>query len=763
MPDTSKRSFETPDILSDLPLEQPDQKAYFHFDEFAATLARLIADKKTRTPLTIGVSGAWGSGKTSLLHRVQRQLDQTKTLLDEDKPALIDFVNPKENPKQQFRVCRTVWFNAWKYADEDALLVALVRRIVQEMYRDDWVSKSAAAIFDPFKDRRDVIDTVLRWFKIKTPFLEITPNTGDPQPTPLAEKTALLDLFDEAFDRLIAAWVHHKLDLDRIDPSQGVMVVFIDDLDRCLPAKAVQVLEAIKLFLDKPGCVFVLGADAEVVRQAVESHYQNAKVTGQNAADYLEKVIQLRFDLPPVADTAMQSFLEEQQVNDEMRAEWRTLLAAADVNPRRVKGVLNDIDLQWRMLVNSGQAEGVQRGNFIRWSSLLRAAPVGFKERLFDIDDLDLRLKFIQDALRWGGGEADESLGRTFQDYAKASRLRRVLRQIGAFSEGFDAQTLDAFIHLAAPPAKATQKPEEAREIAGEAEIKLANVEVTGREKVTGPDEAHPNHRTWAGIEMVRIPAGKFLMGSKHDNSLAFDDEKPQHTIEIAQEYWIGRYTVTNPQFSEFIRSTEFRTTAEERGSAYARTGNEWKETQGADWQHPGGPKSNLQNKESHPVVAVSWPDARAFCDWLNQAYVSELPQGWAFRLPCEAEWEKAARGEYGNEWPWGNEEPNKDRCNFNMNVGDTTPAGQYSPQGDSPYGCADMAGNVWEWTSSQDKKYPYQIKDGRETVNDTSGRVLRGGSFGSLAQSVRCASRSGDYPYSRLTGHGFRVLLSPI
>ena len=359
MDDQDRPNLETPEILSDLPLADGDDKAHFHFDAYAATLARLIASKNTLTPLAIGVSGPWGAGKTTLLRRLQRQLDQTRSLLEKDRPAVIDFVNPHESPAEQFRLCRTVWFNAWKYADEDALLVALVRVMVQTMFADDWIAKSAAKIFDPFKERRDVVDTVLGWFKIKTPFLDIQLDTGEPQPTPFAENTALLDLFNDAFDRLMAVWVHHRLDVHKIDPTHGVLVVFIDDLDRCLPAKTVQVLEAIKLFLDKPGCVFVLGADAEVVRQAVESHYQNAKVTGQNAADYLEKIIQLRFDLPPVPDDAMQEFLQEQQVSGEMLAEWRTLLAAAEVNPRRVKAVLNDIELQWRMLVNSGDRKSV--------------------------------------------------------------------------------------------------------------------------------------------------------------------------------------------------------------------------------------------------------------------------------------------------------------------------------------------------------------------------------------------------------------------
>jgi formylglycine-generating enzyme required for sulfatase activity len=96
---------------------------------------------------------------------------------------------------------------------------------------------------------------------------------------------------------------------------------------------------------------------------------------------------------------------------------------------------------------------------------------------------------------------------------------------------------------------------------------------------------------------------------------------------------------------------------------------------------------------ENHPVVYVSWHDTVAFCDWLSQETDKD------FRLPTEAEWEKAARGTEGWIYPWGDGLPTAELCDFADNVRLATPVGQYSPQGDSPYGCADMAGNVWEWT----------------------------------------------------------------
>ena len=135
-----KRDLETPLILHDEPLRD-DDPAYFHFDDFAVTLARLVADKNTRTPLTIGVSGAWGSGKTTLLKRVRKMLDQA--------------ASGGENPfagktaPGRFRACKTVWFNAWKYRQEEELLAALVRVIVQAMKKERFLTKIRVGLEDP--------------------------------------------------------------------------------------------------------------------------------------------------------------------------------------------------------------------------------------------------------------------------------------------------------------------------------------------------------------------------------------------------------------------------------------------------------------------------------------------------------------------------------------------------------------------------------------------------------------------------------------
>jgi formylglycine-generating enzyme required for sulfatase activity len=196
----------------------------------------------------------------------------------------------------------------------------------------------------------------------------------------------------------------------------------------------------------------------------------------------------------------------------------------------------------------------------------------------------------------------------------------------------------------------------------------------------------------------VTAPAGEFLYG----------DNKEKRTLPAFQ---IARYPVTNEQYAEFVEATG----------------------QAAPSHWPGGQMP--PELADHPVVNVSWNEAQAFCRWANA------------RLPTEEEWEKAARGTDGRSYPWGDEAPDVTRCNFNKMVGTTTPVGKFSPRGDSPYGCADMAGNVWEWTASQ---------------QDFRNYLLRGGSWVSGARDVRAALRLWSTPDNRGADHGFRCARSP-
>jgi formylglycine-generating enzyme required for sulfatase activity len=242
------------------------------------------------------------------------------------------------------------------------------------------------------------------------------------------------------------------------------------------------------------------------------------------------------------------------------------------------------------------------------------------------------------------------------------------------------------------------------------------------------------NRQTLGGIEFVRVPKGKFIMGSKDDNTPASPDESPQRTVEIPYDYGIARYPVTNDQFAKFVEATQHI--------------HKWVR----DWE----------SKLDHPVVNVSWRDAMDYCEWLNETLRGEISD-LVVRLPTEAEWEKAARGdaERGNEWPWG-DEFDETKCNSTEGgKRGTTRVGAYSPQGDSPYGAADMAGNVWEWCHSIYKPYPYRADDGREKESGSDARVVRGGAWNGDRSYARCAFRCGYLPVDRYGYIGFRVVVS--
>jgi formylglycine-generating enzyme required for sulfatase activity len=253
-------------------------------------------------------------------------------------------------------------------------------------------------------------------------------------------------------------------------------------------------------------------------------------------------------------------------------------------------------------------------------------------------------------------------------------------------------------------------------------------------ERVPAPEVVSPTileRREPFEPEMILIPAGEFLMGSDpQKDKEAYEWEQPQHSVYLP-DYSMAKTPVTNAQYAAFLEATDH-----ERPE---------------HWKGRKPPKG----KEDHPVVNVSWYDAVAYCNWLTEV------TGKSYRLPSEAEWEKGARGTEGWIYPWGNEwDP--ERCNSREGgPGDTTPVGTY-PQGASPYGLLDMAGNVWEWCHSRNKSYPYNPKDGREDPEASDLRVLRGGSFDDYERDVRCAARSRNAPNGRYRSRGFRVCVAP-
>ncbi len=253
--------------------------------------------------------------------------------------------------------------------------------------------------------------------------------------------------------------------------------------------------------------------------------------------------------------------------------------------------------------------------------------------------------------------------------------------------------------------------------------------------------------------DLVSVPAGTLKMGAP-DGEPA---ERPVHPVSVSA-FVIDRFETTNTDFTAFVQATGHVTDPERTGVAWHWDGA-WREVAGADWRRPRGPGSSIDGLGQHPVVQVSWGDARAYCAWRGM------------RLPTEAEWERAARGAGDRRYPWGDDPPGtggrfrasygSDRC-CAADAGDgflfTAPVGRF-PLGRSPFGVEDLAGNVWEWVEDWFAESFYARSPGTDPLNRTpTGRkVIRGGGWGNDPSGLRSTLRHANPPDIGLSMVGFR------
>lgn len=277
---------------------------------------------------------------------------------------------------------------------------------------------------------------------------------------------------------------------------------------------------------------------------------------------------------------------------------------------------------------------------------------------------------------------------------------------------------------------------------------------------VPGPGGGRVNPKD--GLEYASIPAGTFQMGCVPQDSACAAAEKPRHPVALTRGFWMGKTEVTVGAFSRFASQAGYRTAAEKEGWAYAWDGAKWDKKSGASWQGPGFAQS-----DTHPVVDVSWDDAKAFCEWSGG------------RLPTEAEWEYAARAGSETIYVWGNDTmPVKDGrkqanvadetakrkyagfgifSGYDDGYAETAPVASFAPSG---LGLYDLTGNVWEWCSDfyQDS---YAGAAGTDPKGASSGqyRVLRGGSWHVIPWFGRVSCRLRYVPGYRNGSFGIRCV----
>jgi formylglycine-generating enzyme required for sulfatase activity len=256
---------------------------------------------------------------------------------------------------------------------------------------------------------------------------------------------------------------------------------------------------------------------------------------------------------------------------------------------------------------------------------------------------------------------------------------------------------------------------------------------------------AEPVHYTnSAGIKLILIPGGNFMMGSPPAEDGRFDSEGPVHEVYL-DAFYTGEKEITVGQWKKFMEETDHHWDKWSQLREYA----------------PG---------DDYPVVFINWPDAEAFCRWLSTR------EGKTYRLPTEAEWEKAARGGLGGrKYPWGDKPPDGSQCNFadrqtdfpwsDKSIDDgfayPAPVGSFPPNG---YGLYDMAGNVWEWCQDWFDWDYYKISPASNPTGAFSGidRSIRGGSWSNDANTMRCAFRGFIFPVVPSHPRGFRIVMEP-
>jgi hypothetical protein len=320
-------------ILGDNPLSD---NLVFGFDTYADTLAGIIAGKANATPLVMGIYGSRGAGKTTLLKAIKSRLDDGNL-----------------NDGQHYRRCKTVWFQAWKYSDRDEMLAALTETVLKAMAADGFFSLA-----------RTKIDTVSRRFDKSAIYASISKLVTGVDISEFfsgltfRRELGQFETFQRFFDDLVWTFLNWRFkltDKEKPDDRMGAMVIFIDDLDQCPPCRIAQVLETIKLYLDRCGCIFVLGAGRKILQDAL------ATVHGpQQGRALMDKIIQVGFKLPRILPEQFVGFVEQSPLGPGTAQVFgphlSVIMPALGHNPRQLKRLVNSLNLLCALLGSNGVA-----------------------------------------------------------------------------------------------------------------------------------------------------------------------------------------------------------------------------------------------------------------------------------------------------------------------------------------------------------------------------------------------------------------------
>ncbi len=541
-------------ILPDHWLDR-DAKLYFDFDGLARTLAELAWNPANDTPFTVVVRGGWGRGKTTLMRRTQALLDGE---------AIPDGA----------RNARTLWFNAWKYPNEDSVLAGLLGELLAEFQRGGFIDQLKGFLEH---NKGKLIRLLLR---AAAPWLPQDKELGiEINATPVSateyslieEKRAFHDTFRDLFSRLTHLLLFSS-DLARDkrniseselweelekhpDQKKCTLVIFLDDLDRCPDKRILETLEAINLFLDLPGVCFFLGLDWERLAHILQEHF------GDRTEEFLEKIVQISLKLPEVNEQDAGNYITElvgsnPVLQETLGSEDARILAGllTSRHPRHIKRFLNDLSMRLAVLKNTNhlgpESPQLPPTSVVAWHLLHEVLPEFAQKTAKLRANLDAFLR------NWSETRVKLKEGSTPETLEEGLRKAHEQGRIDSFIVRLEALTLEqreTLVHFGSPP------KDEVKTVSG---------------------KARPTRSGKVG--WVEIKAGAFDMGEDER-----EESQPVHKVRIKHDFFIAKHPITNAQYKDYVDASDAEPPTHWDSSAIP------------------------EGKQDHPVVYVSWSSKR--------------------------------------------------------------------------------------------------------------------------------------------------------
>jgi len=763
------------------PSELKLREASTKVEIYQQSIGDLVCDEyRTVEPLSVGLFGEWGSGKTHLLKLIESRINQLQS-------------NPLKNEEDIFpHTTIPIFFNAWRFEKEEHLIIPLFQTMLAQLEAYERFT---------FNDKRKKITKSL-WREFKVLSMALVKGLQKPEDVAIVmakvanhDVTAVADVVDldkvkegytkdtEALkkeqnykqklkellnsERLESIYYQIPEWIEKLTLYENINFVFlIDDLDRCLPENTLKMLESIKLFLDVPSCAFVLAIDDDVVERGVEHHYRDylkdivrheLPITGH---EYLEKMIQLPFRIPVIDTRNIREFLEENYFDkifarlDDKQEEQKKSTQIIEFfsktippKPRKIKRTAMLFDTKLKIydklkaehklnlplnemllakitllelfspkLLRFIQNNGYQR-IYNRLGHFRGVDQEGVTE-LLSLTDRKAIDKHIEDE---NYTPKEKQLFKRLLDIVnEGSNSRMVFDLDTIFDKLEKSEDLKVNIELRESPKKDVNEP-----------LK----EVTTLSDIFWEKLFRENDETsWrdAFDDNELFEEGKALLSDEQLSELSqrargkkgFSDN-PKWLLIIA-EY------ITQEQFIKFLEEiypyqmNPYQTTFEEYDKYCEATGA--KKTSDNKW-----------GRGKRPVINVNWEDVTSYAKWLSEK------EGVEYRLPTSDEWYLACNVGAKTKWHFGdNEKELKDYAWYSENSdGKTHPVGELKP---NALGLYDMHGNVWEWCDSWDD-------------SKKEAKVLRGGSKGNHINGVESSFLYWGYPNNCFNLVGFRLL----